>query len=529
MKLAHQLVALIIIVIIGLVSLGGYGLQSLKTSLIDARKHELKTVLTFAKKQVSTVIAKEKRGEITHKEAEQQVIHILSQYRDGTSYIWSNDNNAIARVHIKTEKLGKFQDSYKNHIAGLRDKNFMYVVVDNFKPGSDVPVIKVNAVTKIPEWNWVMGLGVYMDDLSHTYWNFAFSFIIIALIVILIITLVVVVVTRSIFKKLGGEPNYAVEITNKIAKGNLDEVIEGTFSDGSLLGAITKMQNSLKHMVENIHQASTKLHHATKQLSQEFTVISDSSQNSSNASISTSAAIQELSSCINDISTNAKLTEENSEKSRNTSHEGVELIQHSNDTITNMADKISTSVNDFKSLQEKTNEIGNIVKVISEIAEQTNLLALNAAIEAARAGEQGRGFAVVADEVRTLASRTASATSEINQTISVIQQETDVVADALGSVLPLVEKNVEVSSSVGTVLKDISSSTDNTLSISREVSNATHEQQIASNELAKHVELISEMVRETAQSVSSCNQTVSQMETLANELNESVSFFTIHS
>lgn len=528
MKLSNQLMILILVVVMGLVSVGAYGLFSLRNSLIDSSKHELETVLTFAKKQAQFYMDKEQKGEITRAEAEQAVVEVLSQYRDGAAYIWSNDNNAVARVHIKPEKIGQKQDSYAGHIAALAREEFIFDMAENAKPGTNEMVLKVNAVTKLSGWNWVLGLGVYMDDLSHAYWNFALRFLLIGLVVVVVIIGIVTFISRSIFKKLGGEPNYAVMITNKIAQGHLDEKIEGNYVEDSLLGSIHKMQNSLKNMVENIQQAAVKLNDATKQLSSQFSSITSSSQSSSDASISTSAAIQELSHCINDISSNAKLTEDNSSKACDISLNGVSLMEKSNTTTFQIADKIGASVSDFKILQDKSNEIGNIVKVISDIAEQTNLLALNAAIEAARAGEQGRGFAVVADEVRTLASRTAKATQEITSTIEIVQRDTDKVADTLTSILPVVEQNVDVAKSVSSVLNEINSSTTNTLEMSQQVSNATHEQKIASDELASHVDLIAEMVKHTADSVSTCNVTVVGLQTLAKELNASVNSFTLN-
>lgn len=289
MKLSQQLTALIVVVLLGLMSLGAYGLYSLRNTLIESRKHELESVLTFAKKQVEQVVNAEAAGKLTKAAAEQQVIDLLSQYRDGATYVWSNDNNGIARVHVKKEKLGQVQASYQGHIAALQNTDFIFDVGPNFKPGSTEEVLKVNAVTKIPGWNWVMGLGVYMDDLTDVYWSFALRFVAIAVGIIIAITAMVVMTSRSILRKLGGEPNYAVAITNRIAQGNLDEQITGHFSHDSLLGAITTMQNSLKQMVASIQTASSRLLQATEKLSAEFSVIADSSQKSSDASISTSA------------------------------------------------------------------------------------------------------------------------------------------------------------------------------------------------------------------------------------------------
>lgn len=526
MKLVHQLIALLVLVIFGFVLLGSYGLHSLQTNLINDRKHELKTVLTYANKQVAPIVRAQENGQLSLPEAQAQVVHILSEYRQGIAYLWANDNHGIARVHVKKEKIGKFQESYQNDIRSLANKTFVIKVVPNFKPGSSEKVLKVNAITRIPQWNWVMGMGVYMDDLSATYWQIAWHFIFIVITVVFLVILTIGYLSRSIYSKIGGEPNYAVEITNKIANGQLDEAIVGNFKSTSLLGAIASMQKELHKMVDHMKNAATQLTQSTQQLNEQFTVISQSSQHSSDASISTSAAIQELSNCIQEISLNSRSTEENSQQSFETSRSGVELIRQSNENMTRMSEKISSSVTDFATLQKRTGEIGHIVNVINEIAEQTNLLALNAAIEAARAGEQGRGFAVVADEVRTLASRTASSTAEITNTINLIQQDTQVVDEALSSSLPIVDENVATSQRISNVLGEINESINQTLAMNREVSSSTQEQQVASNELAQHVEQISGLIKETSESVVSCHQTVINLDKLAIDLNESISFFT---
>ena len=529
MKLSNQLSLIVGIVAVGFTILCIVALNSLKTNLINGYQHEIESVLTYAKNQSLIYIDQEEKGLISRDDAEKRVVEILAGVRSGHSYLWANDNNATTRVHIKTKTLGTFQKSYAPDLARLEASasGFDFDVKLNAKPGLDHKVYKMNGKTLIPKWNWVIGIGVYMDDIDNAYWDFATKFIAIAATILAAIIGISVFMVRTILNKVGGELNYAVEVTQSIAKGDLAQSIEGKFKQDSLLGSIATMQTSLKLMVADIHSGANQLRTASNELNHQFESIAKDSKASSDASISTAAAITELSSCINEISQNSVLSEQNSEKSSLLCVSGEELVHKSNEVTNDISGQITTSIDNFKKLKEKSSAIGNIVNVITEIAEQTNLLALNAAIEAARAGEQGRGFAVVADEVRTLASRTAHATREITSTIQEMQAETQSVEGSLESIIPKVGESVANSGEVTHMLIDIQQSSADTLGLIRGVASSTSEQKQAADELSEHVEKISNMVKNTADSISSCKETVAYLDTLSKKLTHNVSYFSL--
>ncbi|WP_421847435.1 methyl-accepting chemotaxis protein [Marinomonas sp.] len=527
MKLSRQLGILIAFSAAGLIILGALALTTLRENLIDSRKHEIEKILTLAKNQATYFVELEKAGKLTRPEAEQRVVDALSTMREGASFVWSNDNKAIARVHIRESELGTFQKSYQGQIQQLKNTDIVFKVAPSKKPGTDYKVIKVNGMSKIPEWNWVIGYGVYMDDLQSTFWRAAIYFIIAGLVILALIIAAAVYLARNILSKIGGEPQYAMEVTTRIANGHLNETIIGDFSTDSLLGSIARMQASLQEMVRNINKGSLLLTGSTKALNEQMQNIATASQKSSDASYSTASAIQELSSCIEEISRGAHNTEKNSEESSALSLRGEALVKQSAISINDISHQITRSTEEIANLEERSLQIGNIVNVIRDIADQTNLLALNAAIEAARAGEQGRGFAVVADEVRTLASRTATATSEITETINMVQAETENVAKTMQAVLPKVEESVKSSDLVTEMLANIRSGSDETLAKIREVSHSAEEQNKATQTLAEHVEEISNMVQETAEAVSSSRKSMVDLDKLALELHDSISYFKV--
>jgi methyl-accepting chemotaxis protein len=192
-----------------------------------------------------------------------------------------------------------------------------------------------------------------------------------------------------------------------------------------------------------------------------------------------------------------------------------------------ISDVVNNSAETVLKLGEESDKIGEIVQVIQDIADQTNLLALNAAIEAARAGEQGRGFAVVADEVSKLAERTSKATKEISDMINEIQKETSFAVNSIKEGTEAVSKGKQLAGKAGDVLSEIKTETDKLISIAEHVATASEEQSSAAEQISKNIESISSVTQESASGIQQIAHASEDLNRLTLNLQELVAQFKI--
>jgi methyl-accepting chemotaxis protein len=283
----------------------------------------------------------------------------------------------------------------------------------------------------------------------------------------------------------------------------------------------------LKVMIGEVISSADQVAHTASQLSASSKQVADGSQHQSEATSAMASAVEEMTVSIDQVSDNAQKARDASLLSGDMSAQGGEVIQ---DAVLEMG-KIEESVKGFfniiQSLEQKSNEISAIVNVIKEIADQTNLLALNAAIEAARAGEQGRGFAVVADEVRKLAERTGKSTQEIAAMIEKIQSGTREAASSIENGVTRVSSGVALANKAGESITQIKHEAAQVVQVVSDISDALKEQSMASNDIAKNVERIAQMTEENNAAVLQSAAAANHLEQLATALHSSISHFKI--
>jgi len=335
-----------------------------------------------------------------------------------------------------------------------------------------------------------------------------------------------VVISRSVVGRLGGDPAEVVDITRKVAEGDLSVniVVEGKREE-SLMVAMQHMVSSLRDMVSHTVDISAVIAAASSQLHEASAQIATGAEEVAAQAGTVATASEEMSHTSNDISRNCSLAAESSRHSTLAANSGAAVVQ---ETITGMnviADRVRDTARTVEALGARSEQIGDIVETIEDIADQTNLLALNAAIEAARAGEQGRGFAVVADEVRALAERTTKATKEIGEMIKAIQGETREAVKSMEEGVADVEKGAVSSRKSGEALQEILNSIDEVSMEISQIATAAEEQTATTNEVTMNVQQITEVVMHTARGAEETADAAAQLARQAKELQELIRRF----
>ncbi|MDQ1883536.1 methyl-accepting chemotaxis protein [Aeromonas salmonicida] len=293
---------------------------------------------------------------------------------------------------------------------------------------------------------------------------------------------------------------------NSLAQGDFSRQIQVPVgAQESLIGLLATMQSTLKGIIAQVSHSSEELSGSADSIAQiaEQTAQFATSQQTSTQTMA--AAIEELVVSISHLSDNATHADELSKVSANTLEEGSGVIKQTLDSIENISSTVGDAASSLSDLNSHTQQISDIIEVIRGIADQTNLLALNAAIEAARAGEQGRGFAVVADEVRNLASRSAASTQQITGMISKIQSGADASIRSMENTVNNVSRGVSLANQTGEAITSIKSHAANLTGLMGEISHTLREQSTAANEVVStvgHITSLSEQSGDAARHVS---------------------------
>lgn len=332
-------------------------------------------------------------------------------------------------------------------------------------------------------------------------------------------------ISRSIVTPL----QQAVQATETIASGNLTQKIhfEGHDEPAQVLTALALMQDNLRSTVSQIGNTSVQLASAGEELS---SVTEDSSRNlqRQNDEIQQAAsAVTEMSAAVDEVARNAVSTAEASNQSSRLAHEGRDKVAQTVSALKTMTTEFTRTSALIGGLAEQSQDIGKVLDVIRAIAEQTNLLALNAAIEAARAGEAGRGFAVVADEVRALAHRTQVSTQEIEQMISKVQGGTKAAVDSMRGSVQRAGQTLGVAEEAGIALEQIYQTAGQISERNLLIASASEEQAAVAREVDRNIINISDLSTQSAAGANQTSAATYELARLATDLNTLVSRFVI--
>lgn len=318
-------------------------------------------------------------------------------------------------------------------------------------------------------------------------------------------------------------------VLNEMARGKLTVKMENDYKgDYKLIkDNINKVVDSLNDVLFKVINNSIQLERVTGSINDRTVELVSGAEKQKSQTYEVASAIEEMTITIQDNSKSAITTSSLADQAGNKAKEGGRVVIETLKGIQRIADVVSKSEKTIHELANNTNKIGKIIQVINEIADQTNLLALNAAIEAARAGEQGRGFAVVADEVRRLAERTTNATEEIEDMLNRIQKDTSEAVQVMKEGIDEVEKGKRLATEANTALDDIIKSTDEVSITIKHLAAANEEQSTTSSVIAENVESIRQVTDDYNLYISQIKESVRELSGSSNGLKKSLSRFHI--
>lgn len=325
---------------------------------------------------------------------------------------------------------------------------------------------------------------------------------------------------RLVIKPLGN----AVSCAERIAEGRLDQTIRSDSGDemGRLIQALAKMQQSLRQFMQEMGRASDHVAQAATELSSVTSETQQRVEDQRSRTDQVATAMTEMSATVNEVASNAQAAAVATQSAEQEADRVQQNVSATVSAIQNLASEINQAAEVMRMLAEDSDRIGSVLDVIRNIAGQTNLLALNAAIEAARAGEQGRGFAVVADEVRTLASRTQSSTEEIQAMIQRLQSGTQNAVARVESGHVMARHSVEQVNSMSHSLTAITEAVSRINLMNTQVASAAEEQSVVADDVNRNILHITEVAEVTSQNAERTSSAAQQLGGLANDLRQMV-------
>ncbi|MCL2160344.1 MAG: methyl-accepting chemotaxis protein [Betaproteobacteria bacterium] len=432
------------------------------------------------------------------------------------------------------ELAARFSESYARFvkevirpaISSLRANDFSYAVHEHFIRGYrelGVPVERIAG--DLTDMNGVLATESFKQA-GDAYRSSRANMLIAFAVGLLISAFIAWKIIRTIVAPLSGLQTAMVEIersgdfTRRVEVSGSDEVGQTAKSYNHLL---VVLQKALGEILEH----TTRLDAAATELAVTARHAAHGSATTSETSSAMATSVEEMTVSVTHISENAQETSEITQQTGELSQQGGEVIRQTVIEMRAMAEAVRKSSESITELGHQSEQISSIVQVIKDVADQTNLLALNAAIEAARAGEQGRGFAVVADEVRKLAERTTSATGEIGAKIAAIQDSSHLAVAAMSSAAGRVESGVELADRAGEAITNIQQGAKLVQTHVGDITSVLAEQGVASHAISQQVERVAQAAEESSAAARSSSDAASNIEQLARAMRDVVAKFKV--
>ena len=517
--------------------------KSLFSDFDTQSKNEVETAVSMLQR----IYDRHQKGEMSLDEAKKQGADQLRElrYAGKDGYFWADTAEGVNVVLLGKPVEGKSRIDTQD----TKGKYLIREIIENGKlpgggftdywfpkQGETAPSPKRSYSLQFKPFGWVVGTGNYVDDLDamvktaaddsmKTLKNGIYLMVGVTLVLLVLVSVMSMVVTRKLLKHIGAEPEHLGEIARQVAGGDLTYHFET--GKAGIYESMRQMVEQLREVMESVSKSANEVASASVELNGNADQMATASNQVVSQANTVATASEEMSATSMDIANNCHHAAESSNQASRTAHTGAAIVQNTVNGMTRIAEKVRSSAAVVEQLGTRSDQIGDIVATIEDIADQTNLLALNAAIEAARAGEQGRGFAVVADEVRALAERTSMATREIGEMIKAIQSETKHAVLAMVEGVNEVEQGTNEASKSGQALEEILEKINEVTSQISQIATAAEEQTATTREISNNIQQISDVVEMSAKSSLDISQSSANLSHLSVDLQDLVRRFKV--
>ncbi|MCV4283637.1 methyl-accepting chemotaxis protein [Pseudomonas capsici] len=530
LSISRRLWLILIVSVLMLFVLAAVMLKQIHDDLYMAKAEKTTHVVQTASGILNYYQGLEAAGTLTREAAQQQALNTIKALRYGQNdYFWINDLRPVMVMHPANPKLDGQDLSGVKDPDGFALFNEMVAVAKSKgaglihyrwpKPGASEPVKKTSYVQLFQPWGWIIGSGVYVDDVAAEFKQQMWQAIMFSAGIVLVLALLVTLILRSIVLPLrltvSAMANIASgesDLTRTLETQGHDEITELGKHFNAFTAKLRNVVMQLQSSAVDLGQASTDLGNSAEQAQTR-------SQQQSQQMDLVATAVNEVTYGVQDVAKNAEHAASEMRDAESQAQQGQVNIDNSLRQIDHLSGTIGQAVEVMQTLASESTQIGGVLEVISSIAEQTNLLALNAAIEAARAGEQGRGFAVVADEVRLLAQRTQKSTAEIQGMIERLQRHSDAAVKVIGDSSRSSQLTIEQANQAGQSLTSISQALRNLNSLNASIASATLQQSHVVDDINQNVTQAAQLSQGTALAAEQSTAASQHLRGLSEQLN----------